>query len=90
MTTLLVTASHSLDLATTLLLLSLYPITGESNPVAVWAYSFGGPMGLVGLKAAGVAVMLRLIRGSRVRLCVAVLAGLGLALVNAVAWRVWA
>jgi hypothetical protein len=83
---LLVATAHSLDLATLLAVVAVVGMGGEANPLARTAYDAAGVAGLVAFKAAGTGVILLLVGSSRLRLSVAVLAGLAGAAVNAVAF----
>ncbi len=82
----LVTA-HGLDAVTLLAVAASVGISGEANPVARHVYLAAGPLGLVAFKAAGVGLLMAVVGTSKLRLSLAVLAGLAGALVNALAWR---
>ena len=49
--------ANGIDLATFLVTASILPITGESNPLARSLYVSFGPLGIVALKLAGLAII---------------------------------
>jgi uncharacterized membrane protein len=51
------------DLLTFICAASVLPIEGEGNPLARFAYARAGMLGVVGLKAVGVAVILAVLAG---------------------------
>lgn len=85
---LLVVNSHGLDLLTTIMVLQHVSISGESNPIVQAVYLSAGLLGVMGLKALGVALMVVICRGSHLRTTVATVAGLGLAALNLISYSI--
>lgn len=76
--------AHSVDLLTFLLVVP-YGIAGESNFIARTAFEMGGLLGVMVLKAAGIAGLIYVAQGSSLRTGVAVAAGVLCALTNVAA-----
>lgn len=85
---LFVAAAHALDAATLLAVLPLSTMAGEYGLGASLVYPLAGLPGVLAIKAAGVGLAILLVGSSKLRLSIAVAAGLAGALVNAAAYAV--
>ena len=83
-----VTLAHALDAATLLAVLPLSTMAGEYGLGASLVYPLAGLPGVMAVKAAGVGLAILLVGSSKLRLSIAVAAGLLGALVNAAAYAV--
>lgn len=85
---LLIADAHLADLATLLAVLPLSTMAGEYGVGAGLVYPLAGLAGVIALKVAGIGLLVALAGESRLRLSLAVLAGLAGAAVNSVAYVV--
>ena len=85
---LLIADAHALDALTLLAVLPLASMSGEYGPGFGVVYPAAGMAGVLALKTAGIGLLVAVVGRSRLRLSLAVLAGLAGAMVNLMAYEV--
>lgn len=85
---LLIAEAHALDAVTLLAVLTLSSMSGEYGIGASFVYPLAGLAGVIAMKAAGTGLLILVVGHSRLRLSLAVLAGLAGAAVNVAAYVV--